>query len=115
MKPLLSICGEVSFDELDDVFFSELRQLEPFGHGNPEPVFITKNVVPERRTLAGHAHCRGIVRDQTGTRMPFIVFSRLPDNFPPAPWDIVYSPHINHFNGGSSPQLRIHDVRTSQA
>lgn len=111
MQPTLSICGEVAFSEMDDVFFQELRELEPFGHGNTEPIFITRNVTPERRFPAGRTHTRGVLRDSQGGRMQFIAFSRMPDDFPPPPWDIVYSPHINRFNDCEVPQLRIHDVR----
>ncbi len=113
MKPSLSICGEVSLYELDDVFFRELRNLEPFGHGNPEPMFISRNVTPERRYPAGKSHTRGTLRDEDGTRIQFIAFGRLPNDFPPPPWDIVYSPHINRYNGQEIPQLRIHEVRTA--
>ncbi|MBP5638537.1 MAG: single-stranded-DNA-specific exonuclease RecJ [Victivallales bacterium] len=115
MKPIIPICGEVAFRELDDVFFLELEMLEPFGHGNPEPVFITHNVCPERKNNAGIKHTRGILRDSEGTRMQFIAFGRLPDSFPPPPWDVVYSPHINRFNGQAVPQLRILDVKTANS
>ncbi|MBO7742336.1 MAG: DHH family phosphoesterase [Victivallales bacterium] len=114
MRPSLNICGEVALGELDNIFFQELKELEPFGHGNSEPIFLTRNVTPENRHKAGLAHTRGIVRDQNGDRMQFIAFSRLPENFPPPPWDIVYSPHINRFNGQEVAQLRIHDVRTAE-
>ncbi|MCQ2397004.1 MAG: DHHA1 domain-containing protein [Lentisphaeria bacterium] len=111
MQPTLSICGEVAFSEMDDVFFQELKELEPFGHGNTEPIFITRGVMPERKYPAGRTHTRGVVRDSDGTRMQFIAFSRMPDEFPPGPWDIVYSPHINRVNDSEMPQLRIHDIR----
>jgi single-stranded-DNA-specific exonuclease len=112
MKPMLNVCGQVHLDELDDVFFQELVMLEPFGHGNPEPVFLTRGIYCERRSLAGRNHTRGIVRDENGARMQFIAFGRLPDEFPPQPWDLVFSPHINRFNGTAVPQLRLHDVQT---
>lgn len=111
MKPMLNICGQVSLDELDDVFFQELLMLEPFGHGNPEPVLVARGIYSERRSLAGRNHTRGILRDENGTRIQFIAFGRLPNDFPPQPWDIVFSPHINRFNGIAQPQLRLHDVQ----
>lgn len=114
MRPTINICGEVDFCELDGVFFQELKELEPFGHSNAEPIFITRNVYPEHKIIAGRAHTRGALRDSNGDRMQFIAFSRLPDEFPPEPWDIVYSPHINRFNGNEAYQLRIHDVRSSK-
>lgn len=115
MLPSLSICGEVAFAEMDEVFFQELKELEPFGHGNTEPIFITRGVMPERKVPAGRDHTRGMVRDAAGTRMQFIAFSRLPSDFPPGPWDIVYSPHINRYHDKEVPQLRIHDIRPSAA
>ncbi|MFA6929407.1 MAG: single-stranded-DNA-specific exonuclease RecJ [Lentisphaeria bacterium] len=114
MKPLLNVCGEVKLRELDDVFFQELQMLEPFGHGNPEPVFLTKRVVSERKQPAGSMHTRGVLRDEEGMRIQFIAFGRSPSSFPQEPWDIVFSPHINRFNGTAIPQLRIHDVLASK-
>lgn len=115
MKPLLNVCGEVTFHELDDVFFQELQMLEPFGHGNPEPVFLARHVFAERRQPAGTVHTRGILRDEAGMRMQFIAFGRSPSDFPPEPWDIVFSPHINRYNGAAIPQLRIHDILPSKS
>ena len=113
MKPQLNICGEVPFSELDDVFFEELSMLEPFGHGNPEPIFLAHNVQAENIRRAGIGHSRGIVFDQTGARIQFIAFGRQPTDFPPPPWDVVYTPHINHFSGTAIPQIRILDLRSN--
>ena len=114
MKPLLNICGEVRLDELDEVFFQELQMLEPFGHGNPEPVFYSRHVSADKLLPAGSSHTRGTMRDESGMHMQFIAFGRPPESFPPAPWDIVYSPHINRYNGYEIPQLRILDVVSSR-
>jgi len=115
MKPLLNVCGEVMFYELDDVFFQELQMLEPFGHGNPEPVFLTRRVFSERRHSVGTVHTRGTLCDEEGKRMQFIAFGRTPSDFPQEPWDVVFSPHINRYNGAAIPQLRIHDVLPSKS
>ena len=114
MKPLLNICGEVALAELDEVFFHELQMLEPFGHGNPEPVFYSRHVSSDRLLSAGNSHTRGTMKDESGTHIQFIAFGRVPESFPPAPWDIVYSPQINRFNGNATPQLRILDVVSSR-
>ncbi len=113
MKPQLNVCGEVTFNELDRIFFDELQMLEPFGHGNPEPVFISRGVYPDMIRPAGANHSRGSVYDLSGAHIQFIAFARLPNEFPPPPWDVVYTPHINHFNGSSCFQIRILDLRNS--
>ncbi|MCK4576667.1 hypothetical protein KAU34_09690, partial [candidate division WOR-3 bacterium] len=35
---------ELTFKEIDKILLSEIKMLEPFGVGNPQPVFLTKNV-----------------------------------------------------------------------
>ncbi|MCK5802308.1 MAG: single-stranded-DNA-specific exonuclease RecJ [Lentisphaeria bacterium] len=111
MKPSLEVSSEVSFAELTDEFFTELEMLAPFGHGNPEPIFVARDVYPERITAAGKNHSRGYLRDASGARIAFIAFRRPPDTLPPAPWDLAYTPHINHFAGNATPQARIVDIR----
>jgi len=111
MKPQIDICGRVSLAEISSEFMEELDLLEPFGHSNPEPVFLAKGVVTERRDLAGGSHTRGVLRDPSGGRLDFIAFSRLPTDFPDEPWNLVFTPQINTFGGRSTPQARILDVR----
>lgn len=115
MQPHLEIAGEVAFAELSDHFFAELELLQPFGHSNPEPVLLTRGVYPERRLVVGKVHTKGLLRDAAGGRLPFIAFGRLPEEFPEPPWEVVYTPQINRFNGTGTAQLRIQDVRTQLA
>lgn len=42
--PVLSVDAELSLDEVTPELFAALRQLEPFGVGNPEPIFVARNV-----------------------------------------------------------------------
>ena len=111
MKPRIEICGEVSLDEVSDGFFAELEQLEPFGHSNPDPVFLTRGVWPGQVDTAGQRHTRGYVHDREGARMNFIAFERTLEQWPEPPWSLVYAPQINRFAGRCTPQLRILDVR----
>ena len=114
MRPLLDIAGEVSFGEMTDSFFQELDLLQPFGHSNPEPVFLTRQVMPERRVVIGKVHTKGLLRDEAGDRIPFIAFGRTPEDFPEPPWDVVFTPQINRFNGTESAQLRLLGARPGE-
>jgi single-stranded-DNA-specific exonuclease len=110
MKPQLEIAGDVSFAEISDQFFSELKDLEPFGHSNHEPVFRTSEVFPERKLPAGARHTRGTLRDISGARFDFIAFGRTINELPPPPWTIAYTPQINTFAGRNLPQIKIIDI-----
>ena len=41
---LLHIHAELPLDRITPVLAGWLRKLEPFGHGNPEPVFVARGV-----------------------------------------------------------------------
>jgi single-stranded-DNA-specific exonuclease len=42
--PVLEYDTEISLDEIDQAFWESLARLEPFGHGNPMPVFVVREV-----------------------------------------------------------------------
>jgi single-stranded-DNA-specific exonuclease len=43
-EPILDFDAELLFDEITPDLFQALRRLEPFGMGNPEPVFAARNL-----------------------------------------------------------------------
>ncbi len=43
-QPTLAVDAELPLDQITPELFQVLRRLEPFGVGNPEPVFIARNV-----------------------------------------------------------------------
>ena len=48
--PTIDVEAEINFSEITDQFYKVLRCLEPFGPGNPSPVFVTRNVINNRYT-----------------------------------------------------------------
>ncbi len=57
LEPLLEIDGEVGLDKVTPELFAAVRQLEPFGMGNPEPVFAARGVrllMPPRLLKEAH-------------------------------------------------------------
>ncbi len=44
LERTLEIASELRFDEVSMATVGLLRQMEPFGHGNPEPVFVAYSV-----------------------------------------------------------------------
>jgi single-stranded-DNA-specific exonuclease len=43
-EPILEVDAELSLDQITPTFFQALKRLEPFGMGNPEPVFSARGV-----------------------------------------------------------------------
>lgn len=69
--------GELTLD-----FMEELGEMEPFGIGNAEPIFLIENamVLAVNRMGSGEKHLNMTVRDQEGTTFRLIAF------FPPEEW-----------------------------
>ncbi len=105
------------FSELDLNLLDELKQLEPFGPGNEEPIFRLQNadLVNVTRMGADRNHLRLDLRDPNGRQLKCLAF------FAPEEWlslDPAYD-HIepliklteNDFNGVKSCEARIVDIR----
>jgi single-stranded-DNA-specific exonuclease len=43
-EPILDVDSEIALDQVTPDLFNALRRMEPYGHGNPEPVFATRSV-----------------------------------------------------------------------
>ena len=109
--PTLGIDGDASINELDERFFAELEIIQPFGYGNPAPVFRFADVSSDRVSLVGKQHTRGVLLDHNGYQIPFIAFGRKPQELPDHPWDVAATPQLNRYNGDCYPQLEILDVK----
>ncbi len=61
LQPALKYDSEIALDEVTPQLFEAVRQLEPFGMGNPEPVFASRGVrvlVPPRVLKDKHTKMR---------------------------------------------------------
>ncbi|HEX8798911.1 MAG TPA: DHHA1 domain-containing protein, partial [Terriglobales bacterium] len=66
--PVLEYDGDISIQEIDQRFWESLVKLEPFGSGNPTPVFVTRAarlVQPPRTLKERHIKLR-VVSDRDG-------------------------------------------------
>jgi single-stranded-DNA-specific exonuclease len=118
LQPELRIDAEISIDDVTDDLESLLRHFEPFGVGNPSPVFASRGVrlaVPARVVgtdglklrLAGTTRDREAIGWGMGELAP-----ELPMD---APFDIAYRVERDTYQGESRLQLRIADIRPAGA
>lgn len=66
------------FSGIDEDLLSEILRLEPFGHGNPEPVFKLEGAqVITRRTMGADAqHVRYVLADGAGKTLNMVAFNQ---------------------------------------
>lgn len=117
LEPKLSISNIISFNEITDKFFKVLKQFAPFGPENMKPVFLTldvKDTGASRVIGKNFSHLKIEVKDKSGKIFTGIAFGmgHLYDEIKnKEPFDICYTINENHFNGKTTLQLDIKDIR----
>lgn len=93
-----------------------LRVLEPFGMGNPEPIFAIREMVVEEITpISSDRHLR-MTLSKGDMRFTALLFGTGSGGCTVVQGNIVdaaFSLDINHFRGNSSIQLMLKDIRLS--
>ncbi|HEV7645328.1 MAG TPA: single-stranded-DNA-specific exonuclease RecJ [Pyrinomonadaceae bacterium] len=96
----------------------QLKVLEPFGQGNPRPVFITRDlIVAEEPLIMKEKHLKLRLKDKSGKKFEAIWWNgvELADEKvlrPGQKVEIAYSPEINTWNGNQRLQLVVEDIRS---
>jgi single-stranded-DNA-specific exonuclease len=113
-RPKLMYDAEISFDQLSLEFLSSYDLLQPFGSGNPQPVFISREVGLSRSPLhMKNNHLRFMLR-QGYHEQDAVFFGGGEHPLPDPPWDIAFTIDRNTFRGRTTLQLIIQDVRATQ-
>ena len=112
--PKLSIDCELGFDDISDRLIDEIESLTPFGNGNPEPLFIAKNVEVFSSKIVGKNH-RSMLLKQSAGKMPKIFnaihFNALTDAPLKNNFDrIAFRLRWNRWNGQKKVQIIVEEI-----
>ena len=119
LQPQVEIDSELFFSNITPAFRRDLNRFQPFGPGNPAPVFVTRGVVSHGETKLGGAdgeHLRMdlMQRQKPNTTIQTIAFQQ-PTHYEwiraGHPIDVCYQIVENHYRGSVSVQLRIKDIK----
>lgn len=104
-------------EELDPQFFNhefvkELERLQPFGNGNPQPLFVTNSLKVKSSRIVGKDHLK-LRLDPGGVQAIAFKRGELFDEMPPGS-DIEMAYHLewSEFAGNEYVELRARDLRT---
>lgn len=108
----------LNFNDITPHFRQTLARFEPFGPGNPSPVFMTRNVVDNGSArLVGvkgeHLKMELLQGDKVYNPISAIAFGQskcYPHIKSGGAVELCYTLVENHFQGNITPQLRIKDV-----
>lgn len=112
LLPELRIDAELSAEQVSLQTADEVASLEPFGMGNPRPVFLLRNVRVVQKTILKEKHVR--LRLMAGGLSFEAIGFNLADGIPAGDTlDVAFCLDINVWNGKRTARLRIKDMRES--
>ena len=108
---------ELSIDQIDYNLFNDIDKLAPFGIGNPKPVFLFRNAVPQSVRIfgKGYDHIEIIFKKSGGQKIPAISFFGAGESWTKLisigkPVDLIASVEKSMFKGRPELRLRVVDV-----
>lgn len=115
--PEIVIDAEIELKDITVSFFNILKQMEPYGPENMRPVFIVRNVLDSGESkILKDQHIRFCLK-QMNNSFKGIGFN-MPEKFAiietKKPMDIVFTIEENEYNGHTTLQLKVIDVRLSE-
>lgn len=114
---ILDVDCELEIGELTVDFANELSALEPYGVANPSPVFVTRNMQITDITPVGMNRHLKLSLSKDKRYFNAMLFSTSPQEFKYSigdEVDIAYTLEVNSFNGLSSLQISLKDVKISE-
>jgi single-stranded-DNA-specific exonuclease len=113
-QPTLMYDMELGFDQLSLDFMADYDLLQPFGNGNPQPIFISRSVGLSRSPQHMKNHHLRLMLRQGYHEQDAVFFGGGEHPLPDPPWDIAYTIDRNHFRGRTTLQLVIQAVRAAE-
>jgi single-stranded-DNA-specific exonuclease len=114
LAPTLSVDAEASLSEMNWALQKSLEQLAPFGYGNREPIFVSRNVLVREARLVGTEHLKlmlsdgQIVWDAIAFRQGSWL-GNLPQRI-----DVAYQLDARTWNGETRLQLNVKDIKPTK-
>jgi len=114
LRPTVTADAEVSLTQIRPELIKTLSYLEPTGYGNHDAAFVARNVkVKSARTVGADAkHLKLSVEDENGYSHDAIGFrlGHWQKNMP-SRVDILFTYETNEYNGRTSYQLNLKDIK----
>ena len=110
----LRLDHELPFTNIDVEFLRWHELLQPFGNGNPQPLFFARAVEPVGAPrVSNEKHL--IFRLRQGARhRRAVYFDGAANEFPPPPWDIAFRIGLDEYGGETLVSMRIEGLRAAE-
>lgn len=119
LGPEVSVDAETRLAEISPALVEQLARLEPYGEGNPEPLFLSREVeVVECRPVGAEGRHLKLYVAQEGRTWEAIGFGLGAETEwirPGAQLDLCYTPELSTYQGVQRLQLRLEALRPHQS
>ncbi len=114
LQPCVRLDHELAFTEIDIDFLRWHEMLQPFGNGNPQPLFLAREVEPVAPSrVVNEKHL--IFRLRQGDRhRRAVYFDGVTNPLPPTPWDIAFRICADEYDGETLVGMQIEAVRQAE-
>ena len=111
LQPRLHLDHELAFSEIDLDLLRWHEMLQPFGNGNPQPLFFAREVEPAGPPrIVNEKHL--ILRLRQGGRYRRAVyFDGALDELPSPPWDVAFRLRADEYEGDTLVGLQVEAMR----
>jgi single-stranded-DNA-specific exonuclease len=115
LRPCLRLDHELAFTDIDIEFLRWHEMLQPFGNGNPQPLFFAREIEPVAPPrVANEKHL--ILRLRQGDRhRRAVYFDGMANQLPPPPWDIAFRIRADEYGGETLVAMQIEAVRQAES
>ena len=113
LSPRLHLDAEIALAEINFDLLHWHEMLQPFGNGNPQPIFVSSAVEAARPPrVVGERHLELRLR-QRHWHQRAIFFDGAAAELPPAPWDVAFRIHTNVYEGETRIDLHVKALRSA--
>ena len=109
---------EVSSDDFSVSTADSISLLEPFGNGNPTPMFLGKDFIISKKIGIGDNKHTKFELSKNGVKYNAVFFSNSPDSidfYEGDTVDILFNMNVNEFNNNRTLQFFIRNIRLAES
>jgi single-stranded-DNA-specific exonuclease len=114
LQPCVRLDHELAFTEIDVDFLRWHEMLQPFGNGNPQPLFLARDVQPVAPPrVMNDKHLLFRLR-QGDCHRRAVYFNAELNQLPATPWDVAFRIRADEYQGETLIAMHVEAVRAAE-
>lgn len=113
LQPRLHLDAELTLAEVCEELLGQHGSLQPFGMGNPQPLFFSRGITPGAEPRIMKEKHLSLVLRQNRTECRAVWWNAAAHPLPAPPWDVAFELERNEYQGRVTAQLQVRAIRTA--